>query len=224
MVVGLDAQRLDVRVTTLEGDLVRGPDGFVDGDHRLDVQIAGSDGSDVRIVSESAGRTRVTDVSGQLEVEGIRFTVALHRRGERAFESDSAGAQFRDRYTLTGSVEGPDVQATVQETWDYEQVCASGTTRRGYRCASSFRRRFENRWTRGGDEYRLRDGAQNASFRDGKPNASELLSFWMGQGTLLENGEPIGQIVFEPDPTAATLHFYLVSGDERISLQSWPTY
>jgi hypothetical protein len=215
-----------VKVNDLRGNLVEGPQAFVDNNHRLDVELTIEGQGQVQVVSESQGRDRTLTVNGDVTLKGGTYAVNLRLVGNEYFENGSSGSEYRDNHTVTGQIHGPNVRAQVQETWEYIMVCTARRSRStGRRCSSDAKRRFSNRWVQNGVEYVLNDGFTNANFRDGKPNSDELINgFWGAGGVLTQDGSPIGEIRFLPDSTGAQVGFYLVIGGEKVGFQSWLTH
>ncbi|MEE2789219.1 MAG: hypothetical protein VX589_17920 [Myxococcota bacterium] len=226
LVVKLDGrQDFSVKFNAADGRLIDGPAEFLNSSHRLDFEFESSNLGQVRIESYKQGGESEVRLVGQLTLGDDRFSVDLSGRFNTAFETGGGGTQQRQRYTMTGTVDGDGVTAQINESWDYELVCTRQRQRTtGTRCMSSAKRRFSNRWQQQGRTYVVQDGFTNGSFRDGKPNHAEFDTFWAAGGVLLEDGQPIGELKFLPDPAQAHVGFFMVMDDGTYPVQLWNAY
>ncbi|MGC6416398.1 MAG: hypothetical protein ACON3Z_04755 [Bradymonadia bacterium] len=215
----------EVQVDDMRGQLVDGPDAFMDGDHRVDIIVNAPGIFGLKLVSESLGINRRMNIEGDVEINGQRFNVGLQLAGTLRFQNDSTGLQHNGEYRMSGQLSGAGIDARVDESWAYELVCSNRPFRsNGSRCASTAQRRLSNQWTHNGTTYAVTDGFTNAAFIDGKPNPSEFINgYWNAGGTLTENGAPIGEIQFRSDASGAMVGFYLALQGETVELQTWLT-
>lgn len=215
LVVSLsDGTRVVLVVHAMEGDVSGTPGGFLDGDHRLEYEVAVPDRLDMRFGSQRLQGSASSSAVGSYTHQGQAYDVDLERIGSYYFESDSTGTHYRDEHRTTGTVQAEGYRLEVDEGWRYELVTSGDDS------ASTAQRTVSSGLTVGGTVYDWVDVVTRKSFRDGQPSQTE--SYWTAEGAILRDGEGFGQYGMELQ--GPYLRFVVALPAETIEVEQHPLY
>jgi hypothetical protein len=212
---GANGESYDFFIDQMQGNLSGDDQTFLRNNHAFQFRLTRANGTDAAFTSTLNGNNRSLGVDGQLAIDGTTYTVAVQVAGPYSFQVDNSGSELYIDATYTGTISDGNVQVTVDENWDYEQVFATG----GF-VAENARRSFNTRWTVDGVTYRYRDGYLQSVFRDGRPTEWDVNnSPWQARGELLRDNQPIGNL--EMGQEGGEIKVWLNFEGERIETHSW---
>jgi hypothetical protein len=175
-------------LTRVEGDWSEGGRHFLFGNHALKYRVVVRDQLDLEV---ERTRRRVgifttnyeIKIRGSLLLQGKKHQVDLGMRGRDYFESDLGGAESYNDSTVTGTIIGPALRLTADETAHFTLVSSK-------RDVVSFDwRKINNRAEVGGKTYRWQDVFLKKNFKNGKiSGADRSPSDWVCQGRVTADG------------------------------------
>jgi|GEM_PF-2793383 len=213
MVVQLsNGERFEIQFQQFTGDFSGDAQNFLSRNHNLSFTLTGPT-ANITVSSQRTGINVVANLNGNLTLDGIEYNADLNMTGTTRFEVDNTGSEYNVDNTYTGTMVSATLSLTINETWVYNNVVASGLGN-----AENGIRTFNNSWTRNGNEFRFQNGRLQIAFRDGRPSDFNG-GYWMAQGDLLANGTQIGQMEFGQEGNY--LKTWVTANGQRTEMQSW---
>ncbi len=199
----------------IEGTLNGDDRDFLNNSHRFEFSVEVPGQGNLDIASINDGQVRSITLEGTVMHEGQEYEVNLLIAGTYFFNVDNTGFELRIDAQYTGTIVGNNFLEEVDENWKYNSVSATG----GFFAENVFRS-FTSAWTVGETRFQYQNGVLQSVFRDGRPTEWDVNnSPWNAEGTLLVNGQPVGNLTMGSEGNF--IKVWLQLGEDREELMSW---
>jgi len=202
---------------TIQGTINGNAEDFLSNNHEFEFFVDAPGQGTLEISSRNNGQLRSVRMDGTATHNGQDYDVNLLIEGTYYFEVDLTGAELSVDAQYTGTIRGKNFREEVDEQWKYNSVTASG---QGGFVAENVYRSFNTAWTVEDRRFQYQDGVLQSVFRNGRPTEWDVNnSPWQANGTLLLNGQPIGNMTMGQEGDAIKVWLQLEKGKEE--LNSW---
>ena len=197
---------LDFFVTQINGDL-SSFNRFFDNNHVLEFRVE-SEQFNLSFGSQRTGGVLGKLVNGFMLLNGFRFEIQVgsEERVDMSAEFDSA--QHKSIRQVLGTITADQYQVDLNEIYKYSFILVDNAVENVTHTA-------ENRWTDRGQTYSLSDAMIRYSTFNGWPSEFD---YWIAQGSLIRDGQLIGQIGMERKALWIEFYFQFANGG-RLEIQ-----
>ncbi|MBN2007963.1 hypothetical protein JW960_01310 [candidate division KSB1 bacterium] len=202
--------QIEFMISAFNGDFSSTASNFLENDHQFFFSAKAEGSMNLQVQSLQNGGTKQAVVSGTIIYENTSYTVNMTEQGSYTSSVDVGSAEYEVQEQTTGTITASGFNLTINEQYRYKSIYVDNFV-------ENIDRVVNNSWTQDGVNYALNNVRVRKAFFNTKP--SELDSYWIVQGTLIENGSVIGQMGAET--TALKLQIFMQLPDEKVILEEY---
>ncbi len=196
-------------VTKMDGDFSSNSENFIQQPHEFQITMQISDGTDIEIYSYQNNGQKLGSLKGAVVYENKTWQVDIDLQGSYSFDVGS-GSSYENEEQISGTLSSTDFSMTMNEYYHYQSIYVDNFV-------ENVERRSNSTWVQNNTTYALKDVVIRKAFFNSKP--SELDSYWIVQGSLLENNVQIGQIIAGTE--TGYLKIWMQLADENVLLEQY---
>lgn len=198
-------------IRAINGNFTLPPNQFLDADHYLDFRFVNPNVVDINVTRRRTGNSTQVTETGTFTMEGLQYTVNASQSGTANAGVDSGWAYSDRSETMTGTLTTSRFNQTLQEAlWSRLQIY-NGVM------VQNMIRTIQDQWTVDGVTYSMPGAEIRKSFKDGR---ADEWTYWKADGTVLRNGQPVGQLGWTKD--SISVKVFLVMNGQQTVLEQYP--
>ena len=179
--------RFEIFVDQIQGNF-ESIDSFFDQDHSLSLRAVSEGVLNITVSSQKTDQQTQGNLQGDVLIDQVNYQLNLQRNKSINRNSVDFGSGERDtEEQLSGTIRAPNFEAQINEYSRYKLVIFDNAI-------ENVTRTIDNLWVYAGTQYSLQQAMIRHETLNGWPNPSD---YWVAEGSLLENGQVIGQILLD---------------------------
>ncbi len=200
---------VDFLISKMDGDFNSNSENFLQQPHEFQITMQISDGTDIEIYSYQNNGQKLGTLKGSVVYKNKTWQVDIDLQGTYSFDVGS-GSSYENEEQISGTLSSTDFSMTMNEYYHYQSIYVDNFV-------ENVERRSNSTWVQNNTTYALKDVVIRKAFFNSKP--SELDSYWIVQGSLLENNVQIGQIISGTE--TGYLKIWMQLADENVLLEQY---
>lgn len=200
-----EGPQTELFVSQLDGNFeADSVDAFFGADHIVEVRVVREGFADFTVGSSKSGGTRQGTMQGMVaDDDGTQYQVNLQETGTTNSSIEITSADYESQSTMSGTITGPNFELVAEETYWFHSVALDNLIVNRSRTANS-------RWTFNGKEYAVNNVFIRTATKNSYPDEPD---YWEASGAITEDGNVVGDVVFDEDQLKVDVLLRLASGE-----------